>query len=78
MEVVQNDEVRISTSRESDYETSNEIMLKDTNIKIRKALESLKWVKNGNDSHVELRPDMVTEIELHEDIPVYCKIASQG
>ena len=56
MEVVQNDEVRISTSRESDYETSNEIMLKDTNIKIRKALESLKWVKNGNDSHVELHP----------------------
>ena len=52
-------------------------MLKDTNIKIRKAMNSLKWI-TGEDIAEELKPRNVTAIELFEDISVYYKIPVQN
>ena len=73
--VVLNVEKSGSPKRGREYQEAvvdNEVMLKDTNKKIRQLFEQLKWV--DGDSHVELTPKYVIPIELVEEISVHCKI----
>ena len=54
-----------------------EVLLKDTNLKIRQAMHSLKWV-TGDSTTMELLPKTTTPIELFEEISVHYKIPVYG
>jgi hypothetical protein len=69
---------QFSSSTDRNYNTDHlQSLLKDTNIKIKRAVNSLRWV-TGEDMSLELRPRHVTHLELLDNISVHYKIPVSG